>query len=501
MHWIDFAIMAAYTIGIVAIGLLARGKDKTAADYFIAGGTLNTWFDAVLVGLSIAATFFSGISFIIYPSIVYSDGLLLPFWGLVINMPLYYCVLRFWFLPRYLSGKWQYPYQILEARFGKGTRTVAAALYILMRVGWMAAMIYAPTLAILTMGNLDHKWFWPIVLITGLSNTFYTVVSGVRGVIVTEALHIPVIILGITATIVAAWWQLPVPFDTALDDLVSTGRLNVFDFSLDPAAPLTFWTVVFGVSIGNLTNYLGDQMSLQRYLVTGDARAASRSFAVNIIGVVIVVSLLSLVGLSLNVYYSHSSDPTLPGRADEVFPHFVATRLPVGVAGLLLAALLASTGLPSGINTLASVLTLDFHARFRTGMTPAQQVWWGRFYSIVIGLLATVAAGFISKLGTLFELSQIILGLFAGPLLSCVIIAVGGWRCSGRAMIFGMLLGSLAGLVVTSSGIAAPWVAPSAALTTLVTALAAARLDPRTPRGTRTESESSVLPKKTDHCG
>ncbi len=153
-------------------------------------------------------------------------------------------------------------------------------------------MIYAPTLAILTMGNLDHKWFWPIVLITGLSNTFYTVVSGVRGVIVTEAVHIPVIILGITATIVAAWWQLPVPFDTALDDLVSTGRLNVFDFSLDPAAPLTFWTVVFGVSIGNLTNYLGDQMSLQRYLVTGDARAASRSFAVNIIGVVIVVSLL-----------------------------------------------------------------------------------------------------------------------------------------------------------------------------------------------------------------
>lgn len=482
MHWIDVTITVAYTIGIVAIGLSARGKNKTPADYFIAGGTLNTWLDAVLVGLSIAATFFSGISFIVYPSVVYSSGLLLPVWGLLIGMPLSYCVLRFWFLPRYLAGKWQYPYQVLEARFGPGTRTVAAALYILMRIGWMAAMIYAPTIAILTMGNLDHKWFWPIVLITGLSNTFYTVISGVRGVIVTEALHIPVIVLGIAATIVAAWWQLPVPFATALGELAHSGRLSVFNFSLDPAAPLTFWTVVFGVSVANLTNYIGDQMSLQRYLVTGDAHAASRSFAVNFIGVVVVVVLLSLVGLSLYVYYLHASDPTLPSRADEVFPHFVATRLPVGVAGLLLAALLASTGLPSGINTLASVLSLDFHARFRTGMTAAQQVWWGRFYSLVIGLLATVAAGFVSKLGTLFELSQIILGLFAGPLLSCIVIAVGGWRCSGRAMVLGMLLGWLAGLGVTRAGIAAPWVAPSAALTTLVLSLAAARFDPRTPR-------------------
>ena len=289
----------------------------------------------------------------------------------------------------------------------------------------MAAMIYAPTVAILTMGNLDAKWFWPIVLITGLSNTIYTVVSGVRGVIVTEALHIPVIIFGVGATIAAAWWQLPVPLSTALGDLASSGRLDVFNFSIDPRTPHTIWTVILGVSVGNLTNYIGDQMSLQRYLVTGDVRSASRSFAVNVIGVVIVVVLLTLVGLSMHVYYSHTTDPTLPAKADEVFPHFVATRLPVGVAGLLLAALLASTGVPSGINALAAVLTLDIHARLRTGMTAAQQVWWGRFYSLMIGLLATLTAGVVSKLGTLFELSQRILGLFAGPLLSCVVVAVG----------------------------------------------------------------------------
>lgn len=477
MHWIDITIMVTYLFGMVAVGMLARGKDEDAEDYFTAGGTLNNWFNTIVVGLSIAGTFFSGISFISYPSVVYSHGILLPVWGLLVGMPLYYVVLRFWFLPRYLSGGWKYPYEVLEVRLGPGTRTVAATLYILMRIGWMAAMIYAPTVAIIAIGRLDSKWFWPIVLVTGLSNTLYTVISGVRGVIVTEAIQMLVIICGVSATIAAAWWQLPVSLGTAVADLASSGRLDVFNFSLDPRVGLTVWTVVLGASVSNLTNYIGDQMSLQRYLATGDVRAASRSFAVNVIGVVIVVLLLTLVGLSLLVFYANAPDPTLPAKADQVFPHFVATRLPVGVAGLLLAALLAATSIPSGINTIAAVLTLDFHARLDRDMTPARHVWWGRFYSLFVGLAATMAAGAVSKLGTLFELSQIILGVFAGPLLSCIVVAVAGWRCTGQAMVVGMLAGWCAGVAVTWSGGAALWVPPAAALTTLLTALILSKLD------------------------
>ena len=124
-------------------------------------------------------------------------------------------------------------------------------------------------------------------------------------------------------------------------------------------------------------------------------------------------------------------------------------------------------------------------------MTAAQQVWWGRCYSLMIGLLATLTAGVVSKLGTLFDLSQKILGLFAGPLLSCVVVAVGGWRCTGGAMVVGMLLGWLVGVAVTWSGAAAPWVAPSSALTTLVTALALSRLrsSARTPGDSAARSE------------
>jgi SSS family solute:Na+ symporter len=335
----------------------------------------------------------------------------------------------------------------------------------------------------MTMGNLDKKWFWPIVLVTGLTNTAYTVFSGIRGVIVTEAIQMIVIMLGVSATIASAWWQLPVPMHEAWAGLRASGRLDVMKFSVDPKAGLTVWTVVCGITVANLCNYIGDQMSLQRYLATGDVKAASRSFAVNFVGVLIVVGLLTTVGLSMAVFYANVTDPALPQSADQVFPHFVSTRLPVGVAGLLLAALLAATSIPSGINTLAAVLTLDFHARFARDMTEAKQAWWGRVYSLIIGLAATLAAGIVSSLGTLFELSQIILGVFAGPLLSCIVVAVGGWRCPGWAMVTAMLTGWAAGVAVSFSGAAALWVAPVSAAVTLALAFMLGRFSSREAAG------------------
>lgn len=494
MHWIDLTIMAVYILGMMGVGLLAKGKGDDAEDYFTAKGNMGGWFSSIVVGLSIAGTFFSGISFITYPSVVYGNGILMPVWGLLVALPLSFLILRFWFLPRYLAGGWKFPYDVLEARFGPAARTGAALLYVMMRVGWMAAMIYAPTIAIMTMGKLGPEWFWPIVLITGITNTFYTVVSGVRGVIVTEALQMLVIIVGVAATIGAAWWQLPVSASTAFAKLADAGRFDVLNFSLDPKQQFTVIAIVVGMTVGNLVNYIGDQMSLQRYLATGNMEGAGRSFLVNMIGVTIVIGLLTTVGLSLFVFYSFANDPTLPAKADQVFPHFVASRLPVGVAGLLLAALLAATSIPSGINTLAAVLTLDFHSRFSGQLDDRRLAWWGKFYSLIIGVAATLSAGLVSHLGTLFDTTQIIMGVFAGPLLSVIVLAVAGLRASGAAILIAIGLGWAAGVGVTYSGKVAPvWVSPVSAGVTLLAGLALARVLPsRQPRGFEVERHAAA---------
>jgi Na+/proline symporter len=388
-------------------------------------------------------------------------------------------VLRFWFLPRYLALGCRYPYEVVEMRFGSSARTFAAAMFVAMRIGWMAAMVFAPTMAILAMTRLDaDRWFWPLVLATGLSSTLYAVFSGIRGVIVTDAIQFVVLAAGILVTISYALGHLTVPISTAWEQLGEAGRLNVLDFSLDPTKGITIWTVIIGVTIANLANYIGDQMSLQRYLATGDVKAASRSFLINVLGVMIVLALLAGVGLSLFVFYHNVHDPNLPARADKVFHYFVAHRLPPGLSGLLLAAILAATmsSMTSGINALSGVITLDFAGRYGPQLSERAQLRLARISSLLIGICATLAAGLVANLGTLFELTQVLLGVFAGPLLACIAAGTAGFRCFGRFMILGMFCGWLAGGIVALTPIAALWVAPVATVTTLIVAYGSSRL-------------------------
>jgi SSS family solute:Na+ symporter len=502
MSTIDVIIIVAYLLGSMLIGLLLRGKDKSSEDFFTASGGLTSLFSIVVVGLSIASALFSGISFVMYPGVVYSSGITVIAGIILICMPVSYLVLRYWFLPRYLGHGCRFPYDIVEERFGLGTRMLASGLFALMRIGWMAAMVYAPTLAIMTMGKLDARWFWPLILAQGLSSTIFTVFVGVRGVVITDALQMIVIGLGIAATIGFALTQIPVPLSVAWSDVMHSGRLIHLDFSLDLTKGLTFWTITIGIIVGNLGNYVADQMSLQRYLATGSASAAGRSFLVNVVGVYAILILLAAIGMSLFVYYSHVPDPTLPMRngvidADRVFPHFVATRLPTGIAGLLMAAIMAASSMTPGINTVAGVLTVDFHARIWPRTSKAQQLRWARYYSLIVGVASTIVAGLLADARGLFELVQVILGVFSGPLLACVVLAVSGIRLSGRAMSIGMVVGCLVGIAATRTSLAGLWVAPLSVITSMLVSLAVGLLDGSlfaTPRVVADAPESDQVP-------
>ena len=87
----------------------------------------------------------------------------------------------------------------------------------------------------------------------------------------------------------------------------------------------------------------------------------------NIFGVWIVLILLTAVGLTLAVWYKFVPDSDLPAKADLIFPHFVASQLPAGIAGMLMAAILAATmsSITSGINALSATFTLDFYSKIK----------------------------------------------------------------------------------------------------------------------------------------
>ncbi|UUO04930.1 hypothetical protein M4951_16240 [Blastopirellula sp. J2-11] len=467
---LDIAIVLVYLIATIGVGLACRGRQQNDDDYFTAGGGFSQVFGALLVGLSIAATFFSGISLLAYPSVAYNNGPGIAIAALAI--PLAGLPVLFWFLPKFLQHSGREPYGLIETQFGYPTRALASIMFILLRLGWMGTLIYAPTAALMAAFQLSQDWFWPIILTIGLSSTLYSAWGGLRGVIVTDAIQFLVLILGILWPIAHVFTHLPVSVFDFWSNMESSGEWVTLNTSIDMTDKRTVWSLLAGFFVSNVGIYMADQMSLQRYLASGTLRSARRAFVVNIVGVMVVTLLLTMLGVAMAAWYSQALQ-IAPEKVDDVFPRFVATILPPGAAGLIFAAILAATmsSMTSGVNSLAAAISLDFARHFNRDRTPQQALQFARRLSVTIGLLATATAGVVRHLGTIFDIAQSVIGVFLGPLLICMSFAVFQVRVSQKSMILGMLSGTLAGWVIIFSPCDSLWVAPFSAITSAAIAL------------------------------
>jgi len=472
---IDGIIIALYLTGIVAVGIVYRGRQDDIHDYFTASKSFSGRLGTIMVGLSIGATFFSGLSFVAYPSVVFTHGITVLS-GLVC-FPAAYVIMRFWFLPRYLAQPHASPYAIIERQLGKPIRLMASGMFVLMRCGWMAALIYAPVIVVMAMTGLGDEWFWPLVALVGLSSTIYTVAGGIRGVIVTDALQFLLIVAALAGTIIYIVMRVPLSMGEIAGYMRTNSSMLHFNWSLDPTVTMTVLAMVVGGSLQNLSQFTSDQMSLQRYLAADDTRSASSAFGTSMIALTLVLSLLALVGLSVGAWYNFHPDGNLPTAHDKIFPYFVATQLPVGFSGIVIAALLAATmsSITSGVNSLAGSLMNDFVPLGKKA-SPRRLLNHARLTSALVGVASTVCAGFVSQLGSLFNIMQILLGVFLGPLLACMVCAIAKVRVPAPIMIFAMVAGFAAGVWVAYSPLSSLWVTLGASCTTLVIARVGAML-------------------------
>lgn len=470
MRPVDLAVIVIYLIATVALGIAYRGRSGEVDDYFTARGMFRGRLGEVLIGLSIAATFMSGISIVVYISAAYSDGARI---GLgLICLPISWWILIHWFLPRYLAAGGVHAYDVVERRFGYPVRVCLSVMFFLLRVGWMGVMLYVPTLIIIGSTGLSAGWFWPIVLVIGLSSTVYTVIGGIRGVIVTDALQFVVIMGGMLLIVGLLVARLDMPMTEVWADWAGRGRLEMLDFSLDPAKSLTFWTVVLGISVANLGSYLADQMSLQRYLAAESIPAASRAFTVNAVGVAITIVTLVAAGLLLSTWYQRHPDPALPTKADHVLAFFIVRELPPGVAGVLIAAILAATmsSMTSCINSLAGIITTDWLARSGRHRLPEESYRLGRWISLLIGVGATLLAGFAENLGSVLDAQAKVMGAFLGPMLTCLVLAVGRRQRPAWTVLAGISAGVIAGWIIAALPVASLWVPPGSFAVALLVA-------------------------------
>jgi len=347
MRPLDVAVILVYFAAVVAAGLLLSGRQRDAADYFLGRRGLPWW----AIMLSIVATETSALTVISVPGIAVRGNLTF------LQLSFGYLIGRIGvaklLLPGYFEGTQETAYQRLERRFGVGARRIASAAFLVTRALGDGVRVFATAipLAVIT------SWSIPAgILAVGIVTIFYTWVGGLRAVVWVDVIQLVFYLLGAIATIILALHLAPQGLDAAW----MAGKLRVIDLRLSFKAPFTLWGGLVGGALLSAASHGTDHLIVQRLLASRDLPDARRALIGSGVFIIAQFALFLFVGTSL--WLAGADRPEL--AADAIYPTFVVERFPAGVAGLVVAAILAAamSTVSSSLNSLASASTHDFYA-------------------------------------------------------------------------------------------------------------------------------------------
>ncbi len=474
-------------MAVAAVGVFFAGRQRDSTDYFLGRRGLPWW--AIL--LSIVATETSALTVISVPGLAATTNLTF------IQLAFGYLVGRvgvaILLLPGYFEGTQDTAYQRLERRFGPRARRTASAVFLVTRALADAVRVFATAipLAIIT------HWSIPAgILATGVITLAYTWFGGLRAVVWTDILQLGVYILGGVATLVVALHK--VGGVGALGTAYDHFKLVFLDFSFSFTHTYTLWSGLVGGALLSAASHGTDQLIVQRLLSARGLGAARKALIGSGVFIIFQFALFLLVGTGL--WLTGAAHPGVVG--DQIYPTFVATELPPGLAGLVVAGLLAAAmgTHASAINSLASASTNDFYAPLTGQRDPARLLKVGRLMTLIWAIVLVVGALlFPDRRTPVVELALQVASLTYGALLGTYLLG-GFWRRARQgdviiAMIVGIVVmvpvifaGRLGALLhdppvlMTLRSLAWPWDVPLGTAVTVLVGMASSLIGRQGPR-------------------
>ena len=441
---VDYIVIAVYVVGVTVLGALFCRSQKNTEDFFLAGRSMS-WFP---VAISIIATNVSAISYMGTPGFIYKTGLQVTMVAMI-SIPISVPFVIFLFLRFFHRLKLYTAYEYLEKRFNVGIRTVGSTLFILLRLCWLATVIYVPSLALSVVTRIPLiTW----ILAVGLFSTFYTTLGGMKAVIWTDVAQFFVMVGSMVAMVIVLLISFNWNPGQIWNIAVEGGRGTLFDFSFDMTKNLSFWGIILGYMFINVASYGVDQVILQRSLTTKTLKAAEKSMLYQAVMTIPIVMFLACLGIGFFAFYQVHPE-LLPAnfKPDQVLPIFVVQQLPIGISGLVIAGIFAATmsSADSGINSLTTCTVVDFYQRFLGGdkSSDHHRLVVARIGTVFWGLVATALAVYINRLGTILEISVKTNGFFCGVLLGIFLMGTVLKRVNTGGAIIGGVLG-MAGVVL-----------------------------------------------------
>lgn len=432
--WLNYLVLLLYFGGMLWIGFYFMKRNENTEDFFKASGRIPWW----AAGISIFATTLSAITFLSIPAKTYAaDWRMLLFnICIILIVPV---VIKY-FLPFFTRFKLGTAYEYLELRFNRVVRWLASALFVIFMVSRIAIVLFLPSLALHAVTGFD---IYLSIIVMGVVTIIYSTSGGMEAVVWGDVVQGFILVFGA----IAAFVFMVAGVEGGLSEFWTTSvefhKFRTFDFRFDFTQPV-FWVVLIGGVSNSLITYTSDQSIIQRYMSTKDEKATTRSIWLNGILSVPVTLLFFLIGTGLFAFYKDNPANMMVNNPniDSVFAQFIVSEMPVGFAGLLIAAIFAAamSTLSSNINSSAAVITSDFYQTMFPKSSYTSRLKVARWSGLLCGLLGLGMALVLAtwNIASLWDQFNTFLGLLTSGLGALFILGIFFPKVGSRAALIGV---------------------------------------------------------------
>jgi solute:Na+ symporter, SSS family len=470
IHPLDLIIVSAYLLGVTLLGLRFRQQQHSINDYFLGGRTAPWW----ALALSIVATETSTLTIIGTPAIAYASNL--TFLQLVFGYILGRFLISLLFLPGYFRGEFLTAYALIEKRFGRKMRAVAALTFLGTRTVAEGVRVSAIALVVsVALGTSERLAVFIVIALTIL----YTFEGGMKAVIWTDVAQFLLYLVGSLVTFGVLVHRIPGGWAEVTQVAALNGhKLQFLDFALNLHTTYTFWSGAIGGAFLTMATHGTDQTIVQRLLAARNQADSRRAIIASGFVVLFQFAVFLLIGVLLFVFAQHT--PLLaPGdRNDRILPLFLVREMPTGLAGILFASILAvaMSNASGSLNSLSASSVMDLNVLRGRSIDPARFLKISRRMTLVWGVVL-IGFGLVKWEHSLLETGLTVASLPFGSLLGLFLLGT----LDSRANAIGSLIGMFAGLatVVTiyvASHVAYTWYFMIGSCVTFVVGYLASRI-------------------------
>tara|TARA_R110002073_G_scaffold7245_4_gene41347 strand:- start:189 stop:2837 length:2649 start_codon:yes stop_codon:yes gene_type:complete len=436
---VNYIVLFSYLLAMVGVGVYFTNKNKSTNDFFRGGQTIPWW----AAGCSIFATMLSSLTFTGIPSKSFAQDWVYSIGNFMI--PVVAVLAVFVVMPFYRRIDATSAYEYLEKRFSPGVRLFGSASFTLFHVFRMAVVMSLTGLALAVATPLTPA---QSVLLMGVLSITYCTMGGIEAVIWTDTIQTVVLLGGGLLAMIL----LVSGVDGGVSGFTTTAadadKFQIANFHWDAtSAQIALWVIILGSIAQNVSSYSADQAVVQRYMTTATKELAARSIWTNAVLTVPATLLFFGIGTALFAFYSshpEKLDPTI--TTDQIFPLFIAREMPIGIAGLIVAAVFAAaqSTVSTSMNSTATTIVTDFMRPLNLCKSDHGYLNAARFWTLALGVIGTLLGlVFVNPdIKSLFDTFIMVIGLFMGVLGGLFVLGALSRRANATGAMIGAIVGA-----------------------------------------------------------